>query len=194
MWDTFRQWTAATPAELAMVAFSAAATYAAILVYTRLAGLRSFSKMSASDFAMTVAVGSLFGSTVSSANPTLLLGLAALASLYFGQWLLAYLRQRSSKFGKLVDNEPVLLMHGSQIHDDLLHRVNVSRNDLYGKLREANVFNFDQVLAVVFETTGDVTVLHSCDDNQQIDSELLKNVIGAERIEPSRIVATQGHG
>lgn len=190
MWDTFKQWTAATPAELVMVVLSAAATYVAILLYTRLAGLRSFSKMSASDFAMTVAVGSLFGSTISTASPTLLLGIAALGSLYLGQWLLAYVRQRSSTFGKIVDNEPVLLMHGRQIYDDMLRRVNVSRNDVYGKLREANVINYDQVLAVVFETTGDVTVLHSSDHETKIESDLIKNVIGAERIDSSRIASS----
>ena len=183
MIDTFKQWTAATPAELLMVVFSAAVTYGAILIYTRIAGLRSFSKMSASDFAMTVAVGSLFGSTISTANPTLLLGLAALGALYGGQWLLAYLRQRSSRFGKLVDNEPLLLMHGTTIYDDHLARANVSRNDLYGKLREANAHDFQQVLAVIFETTGDVTVLHAADPEATINEALLENVIGADRID-----------
>ena len=157
----FENWIAAKPAEIGMVIFSAFVTYTAILVYTRLAGLRSFSKMSASDFAMTVAVGSLFASTISSGKPTLIIGLTSLAMLFVGQWCLSLLRFKSKRFNKLVDNKPLLLMHGETILEDNLSRANVTKADLFGKLREANALNFKEVLAVVFETTGDVSVLHS---------------------------------
>lgn len=63
---------------MGMVMLSAAVTYIALLLFTRIAGLRSFSKMSAADFAMTVAVGPLFASTMSSANSSLLLGVLAI--------------------------------------------------------------------------------------------------------------------
>lgn len=46
------------------------ATYTMIGLTPRIVGLRSFSKMSAADFAMTVAVGSLFASTISLSAPT----------------------------------------------------------------------------------------------------------------------------
>lgn len=176
------KWLTATTPELLMVVLCCAITYTAILVYTRLTGLRSFSKMSASDFAMTVAVGSLFASTISSPDPSLALGLTALAGLFMGQWLLAVLRTRVSWVGKLVDNEPLLLMSGPEILEDNLRQANVSRADLYGKLREANVLNFDQVVAVVFETTGDISVLHSDDPGARVDREILETVIDRDRL------------
>lgn len=178
----FEKWIAATPAEIGMVMVNAVITYAAILLYTRLAGLRSFSKMSASDFAMTVAVGSLFASTISSAQPTLLLGLCSLALLFLGQWCLSRLRYSSNQICNLVDNQPLLLMHGGTILDDNLSRANVTKADLFGKLREANALNFDEVLAVVFESTGDVSVMHSCDEDAKLAPEFFKNVIDADQI------------
>lgn len=95
-----------------MVVLSGVVTYVAILVYTRIVGLRSFSKMSAADFAMTVAVGSLFASTVSSPSPALLLGLVALAVLFAGQWSVAWMRRRANWISRWIDNEPLLLMAG----------------------------------------------------------------------------------
>lgn len=178
---TFEKWTISPMSEIAMVFLSAIVTYAAILLYTRLAGLRSFSKMSACDFAMTVAVGSLFGSTVSAPSPTLILGLASLAALFAGQWVLAISRKRLPWFGKLVDNEPLLLMAGREILEDNLRRANVTKEDVFGKLREANALNYDQVLAVVFETTGDISVLHS-GEHSQLEPDFLSNVIGRERL------------
>jgi len=179
--QTFTDWTTSTTDELLMVVVSAVVTYIVILVYTRLTGLRSFSKMSAADFAMTVAVGSLFASTISSASPSLAIGIVSLATLYAGQWILAWLRRKFHWFSELVDNEPLLLMAGDKMIDDNLRKANVTRADVYGKLREANALNYGQVLAVIFETTGDISVLHSSDpDKATIEPDFVKNVIGHE--------------
>ena len=57
----------------------------------------------------------------------------------------------------------------------------MTESDLWGKLREANAFQFSQVLAVIAETTGDVCVLHTTGDQRYIETELLKDVIGGDR-------------
>jgi uncharacterized membrane protein YcaP (DUF421 family) len=182
-------WFLADSFEIGMVVVSSIVTYGAILLYTRLAGLRSFSKMSAADYAMTVAVGSLFASTISAAKPALIVGLVALGMLFAGQWLLSVGRTRWDWFSKAIDNEPVLLMQGDEILDSNLQRVNVSRADLYCKLREANAFDRSQVLAVVFETTGDISVLHSADPDARIDPLLMTGVIGADSLRTASDVA-----
>jgi len=175
----FEKWISTDTTSIVAVAISAVAVYAGIILYCRIAGLRSFSKMSTSDFAMTVAVGSLFASTIASPQPSLFLGLFALAMLFFGQWLLARLRQRFSCVQSLTDNEPVLLMKGEEILEDNLRSVGVSRSDLIAKLREANVLHFGQVRAVVFETTGDISVLHASNADEKLSSDLLAGVADA---------------
>jgi len=186
MGKVFAEWTWADGNELLMVIISVVVVYAAILVYTRIVGLRSFSKMSACDFAMTVAVGSLFASTVSSSGPPLSIGLVALGSLFAGQWALAVVR-KFKWASKLIDNKPLLLMAGAEILDDNLQKANVTRADLFGKLREANATNFDQVLAVVFESTGDISVLHSSDADAKLDQEFVKDVEGNERLDVTKL-------
>ncbi len=72
-------------------------------------------------------------------------------------------------------------MAGDKMIDDNLRKANVTRADVYGKLREANALNYGQVLAVIFETTGDISVLHSSDpDKATIEPDFVKNVIGHE--------------
>ncbi|QDU80003.1 hypothetical protein Pla110_17250 [Polystyrenella longa] len=176
------KWITSGWTEFPMVLLSCLLIYSLILLYTRLAGLRSFSKMSSADFAMTVAVGSLFGSTISGPNPSVVMGAIALASLFAGQWLLALLRRRSSVVNQAIDNQPILLMHGKTILEDNLKLANVTRNDLFAKLREANALNYDHVLAVVFETTGDVSVLHSNDPEAKLEPDFLQEIRGAERL------------
>ncbi len=172
----FEKWISTDSTSLLAVAISSVTVYISIVLYCRLTGLRSFSKMSTSDFAMTVAVGSLFASTISSPQPSLLLGLFALAMLFLGQWLLARLRQRFSKVQTLTDNQPLLLMRGDEILEANLRAAGVAKADLIAKLREANVLHFGQVRAVVFETTGDISVLHTGDANLQLSPNLLDGV------------------
>lgn len=182
----FDDWVYSEWGEIGMVLVSAIVTYIAIILFTRLAGLRSFSKMSAADFAMTVAVGSLFASTVSSAKPTLIVGLVSLALLFSAQWLVAVLRKRIPGFSSAVDNQPLLLMAGRQVIEENLRRAHVTKADLYGKLREANAVNYDQILAVVFETTGDISVLHTNNDNIELEPDFLRGVIGSEGLLDTR--------
>ncbi|TWT77383.1 hypothetical protein Pla123a_20440 [Posidoniimonas polymericola] len=177
-----KEWIVSGWSNVPMVVLSTLVTYSAILLYTRLVGLRSFSKMSAADFAMTVAVGSLFASTISSPSPSLVIGLTALAMLYLGQLLVAVLRVRVPATTKVIENQPLLLMHGAEILDANLRRANLTRQDLYGKLRAANAFNFDQVLAVVFEATGDVSVLHSADPDARVDPAIFAGVADSDRL------------
>ena len=175
MWQdwVWTSWTA-----VGMAVLSTVVVYAAVIAYARIFGLRSFSKMSAFDFAMTIALGSLFASVVSSPTPTLLQGLVTLGLLFAGQRIIAAARS-SEAVKQVVDNSPILLMAGGRILRENLRKANVTEDDLRAKLREANVLNYTQVKAVVFETTGDVSVLHGGSE-EQLDPDLLKDVREAE--------------
>lgn len=176
-------WITTTWVDAAMTAVSAVGIYIAVILYTRLGGLRSFSKMSSFDFAMTVAVGSLVASTVLTPNPALLQAAAALAALYVLQLGVAHLRVMAKFVGRAVDNQPVLLMVDGKMREDAMRRTAVTRDDLVAKLREANVLRLEQVRAVVMETTGDISVLHAQDgDDRPVDDLILSGVEGSDAI------------
>lgn len=163
--------------ELGVVALSMVAAYAAVIIATRIGGLRSFSKMSSFDFAMTVAVGSLMA-TVAVTDTSLPAGLMALAVLYAVQIGIATARRRTS-FEKAVDNVPVLLMVNGRFLEKSMQQARVTESDVRAKLREANALSYDQVRAVVLETTGDISVLHG---EGELNPDLLKGVKGSERL------------
>lgn len=170
-------WITTTWGAAAMSAVSALGIYAAVIIYTRLAGLRSFSKMSSFDFAMTVAIGSLIASTILTRDPPLLRAIVALGALYALQLGLARLRVRFHAVGNAVDNEPILLMENGRILEDAMRAAEITRGDLLAKLREANVLRLAQARAVVLETTGDISVLHAPEDEDvEIEDALLEGV------------------
>jgi len=162
---------------LALAAFSSAAIFATVILYTRLTGLRSFSKMSSFDFASTVAIGSTMAA-VGMSGSSLLIGVVVLATFYGIQATVALLRRRF-RFEAVVDNDPMLLMVGHRMLDDHLDRTRVTENDIRAKLREANVYNYDSLKAVILETTGDISVIHGEDS---LDPSIFSDVRGSEHL------------
>ena len=146
---------------------------AVIIFCVRLAGLRSFAKMSSFDFAVTVACGSILASVVMTENISFVDGVVAVSSLLLAQVAIALGRLYFSPFKDMVDNSPLLLMDGPRILHDNLAAGRVTRSDLVAKLREANVKNFEDVRAVVLETTGDISVLHG---EGRLEDDLLQGV------------------
>lgn len=70
-------WLTTTWTDILMVLISTMGIYAALIIFTRFAGLRSFSKLSSFDFAVTVAVGSVIATTVLTENPPLIQAIMA---------------------------------------------------------------------------------------------------------------------
>lgn len=151
------------------------AIFITVIVLTRLAGKRSFSKMSSFDFASTIAIGSIIASAILSKSITLSHAMVGMACIFGLQSAIAWLR-RIKKFRNLIDNDPLLLMDGENILHENLKKAHVTEGDLRAKLREANVLELSQVRAVVFESTGDIAVLHTSDSDQELKDWLLEGV------------------
>lgn len=164
--------------------------FSVMIIITRLFGLRTFAKMSSFDFASTIAIGSILASVVMNANQSFLKASVALIGILLFQTLFSYLVRKSNFFKNLATNRPMMLMFKGKILYPNLEKTNVGESDLMAKLREANVIQLDEVLAVVLESTGDMSVLHSSEKNQ-IAEKLIEGVEGIpKREKKGRVLKT----
>ncbi|OAB81854.1 DUF421 domain-containing protein [Cochleicola gelatinilyticus] len=154
---------------------SVLAIFSITIILTRIFGLRTFAKMSSFDFASTIAVGSVLASIVLNKDQSILKGAIILAAIIGFQTLFSMVVRKAPWFQKLATNKPQLLMIDGEILYENLKKCNVDKDDLIAKLREANVHSFSEVRAVVFESTGDISVLHN-NNNSTLDTELLQGV------------------
>lgn len=152
-----------------------------LVLFTRIAGLRTFSKMSSFDFAITVAFGSLLATTVVSEKPHVFQATVALAALFALQFMISWTKSRSRVFSKLVNNEPIVLMTNRGFVHDNLRKARVTEDEIRDKLRSSNVLQFSEVKAVIFETTGEISILHGSSD-LILDPEVVANVRDKELI------------
>jgi uncharacterized membrane protein YcaP (DUF421 family) len=153
------------------IIISTIVVYIGILVLVRMNGLRSFSKMTSHDFATTIAVGSIFGTVIMQKEPSAVQGLVAIAMLLLIQSL--YSLWRMNRPYNFTENTPLLLYNRSGFHDKNLQKARLSKSDIYAKMREANVDNVEDVNAVVFETSGNISILHG---HTEFDGKILDGV------------------
>ena len=149
-----------------------------VMLYVRIVGLRAFAKMSAHDFAVTVAVGSTLAATVLNHDTPWWQGALALAALLGVQWAVGTLRTLVPRVQDWTDNEPLILMARGEPRLKAMRRARITRDDLRQKLRLAGVTETDGVATVILETTGDVSVLQDMPAEQ-----LAVEVRGAERVD-----------
>lgn len=142
---------------------------------TRVTGKRTFAKMTSFDFAVTIAMGSILADAVNKPVSNLMPAIVSLALLAGLQAIFAKILSSSDTAQKVITNTPILLMKNGVILRENLNKALVSQADLMGKLREANVLQLSQVKAVIFETTGDISVLHS-EDQIDIDAIIMEDV------------------
>ncbi|SCY14716.1 Protein of unknown function [Nonlabens sp. Hel1_33_55] len=143
--------------------------YILLIVFTRLFGLKSFSKMTGFDFLNTVAIGNLLAMSAATSSPSLFVGALLIGMLYLLNYLVTYVMFKSKTARSMIDNTPTLLMKDGKMIEENLKKTKVTKNELRGKLREANVIRLSEVRAVVLETTGDVSVLHTSGDEKMED-------------------------
>ncbi len=169
-------WLGTTWDEVWLVMLSGAAIVVFVVAAVRVVGLRSFAKMSAFDFAVTVAIGSLIATTAAT-DTSLLNGALGVSALLITQWAIGRLRTLTP-IQKIVDNRPLVLMTADGVVDEHLRRARLTEGDLHGKLRLAGLGSYERVGAVIMETTGDISVITTDD----VDLRLLDNVIGSDLV------------
>lgn len=139
--------------------------YFCLILFTRIVGLRSFSKLSSYDLAMTVGIGSILASTVLSKSTSLMQGVFAIGMLFTLQALLSVIRRKFKPIKALIDNQPIILMANGEYLLDNLKEAKLSTNDIKQILRKNGIKSKSEIFAVIMETTADISVIKNSSIN-----------------------------
>lgn len=137
--------------------------YVLLIVFLRISGKRTLSKMNAFDLVVTVAIGSTLATILLSKDVALAEGAAAFATLIGAQYLITFISVRSEWFRKLVKSEPTLLFHEGRFLTEKLRRERVTQAEVRAAVRAQGFTHMQSVGAVVLETDGSFTVLPAQD-------------------------------
>lgn len=152
------------------------AAYVGVVLFVRLAGKRTLSKMNAFDLIVTVALGSTLATIVLSKDVALAEGLVAFGVLIGLQLVITWSSVRTRVVASLVKSEPTLLVSGGVMRDDALREQRVSEAEVLQAVRQRGFASVAEVHAVILETDGSFSVIGERSD--RIHASALRNVTG----------------
>lgn len=146
-------------ADMGRIVVVGALAYAALLVFLRLSGKRTLAKLNAFDFVITVALGSTLSSVLLDKSVSLAEGVLAFALLILLQYGLSWSTVRWRPFERAVTSEPVLVVHRGEFLFQTMRDERVMEADVRAAIRASGKGDIRNVLAVVLENDGSLSVI-----------------------------------
>jgi hypothetical protein len=126
-------------ADLGRVLVVGPLAYVALVLFLRVSGKRTLTKLNAFDLVVTVALGSTLATILLSKSVSLAEGLLALGLLIALQFIITWTAIRSPWFAGLVKSEPTLLVRHGQFLDGALQAQRMTQGGGFGGFaRERN--------------------------------------------------------
>lgn len=146
-----------------------ASFYVVIFVVLRVAGRRTLAQISAFDFLVTVAIGSLFANTALSSTSSLAQGAAAVITLVILQIIVAHLRQRFPRTRRVLDFSPRVIVRDGRVDtSEALWGPQLTEDEIMSMLRQQGIFDLDSVRVIILEPTGGLSLIRNeANDNHR---------------------------
>ncbi|MCS0655711.1 DUF421 domain-containing protein [Cytobacillus firmus] len=147
-----------------------AMSYIFLVIFLRIAGKRTLTKMNAFDLVVTVAIGSTLATIFLNKQVSLAEGLTAYVLLISLQYIVAWLSLHSPKFNKFIKANPELLYYRGHFVESALKENRVLRSEVLQAVRSGGHSSMDEIEAVVFETDGSMSVIQRSSSNSTMST------------------------
>lgn len=161
----------APPEDLLEIALRAVLVYVALVALLRLTGKRTLAKFNTFDFIVTIALGSMVSTIILMGDLTVAEGFVGVGVLVGAQYLVSLGVTRWRPFQHLVKSEPAVLFYDGQFLRDALRRERVATEEVLSAIREDGNARLDEVLLVVLETDGSISVIQRDADRSEPTSQ-----------------------
>jgi uncharacterized membrane protein YcaP (DUF421 family) len=148
--------------------------YVTLIVFLRLSGKRTLSKMNAFDLVVTVALGSTLATVLLTKDVALADGALAFALLVGLQFVVTWSSVRARWVRRFVSSEPSMLAYRGELLHKAMRRERVTEAEVQAAARSAGLGSLSAAEAVVLETDGSFSVVRSGsgDDHSSLDAML----------------------
>ena len=133
--------------------------YVTLVLFLRISGKRTLSKLNAFDLVVTVALGSTLSAILLQESIALAEGATALGLLILLQYLVTFASVRSNSVAKLIRSEPTLLVRSGSFCHDAMMRQRITEDEIMSAVRSNGSQGLDEVEAVVLESDGTLSII-----------------------------------
>lgn len=133
--------------------------YLIMVAIVRLSGKRTLAQLNAFDLIVSVSMGSVLATTITSKDLTLADGLLAFGLLAGLQYLVAWVSSKKSSMRTVITANPAVLVHEGELIHDAIAGNRLVESEILQAIRSSGVGDVSGVRAVVLETDGTLSVI-----------------------------------
>jgi len=135
------------------------AVYLFVILALRIFGKKELSQLSVIDLVFILLISNSVQNAMVGTDSSLTGGLVAAGSLFVLNFVLKNVLYRSPRISRLLQGEPVLLVHRGITLQTNLEREKISLEELNTAIREHGVPSIDEVDLAVLEPDGNISIL-----------------------------------
>lgn len=125
----------------------------------RLMDKRSMGMLSPFEIIIIVALGSAVGDPMFYREIPLIYAMVVISTIVFAERLITKVSMMSRFMERLINGEPVLIMHNGTIIQDAMKHQNISKEELYSILRMRGVLHISDVEFAYLEPSGSISII-----------------------------------
>ena len=142
-----------------MVVLRTLAVYGAVLLGLRLMGKREIGQMTVFDLVVILLIANAVQNAMVGADVSVQGGILAAFVLLVVNKLVALVRLRGGRFGRMIEGTPTVLVQDGRFVEPHLRREGVDREELEMAAREHGITSISKVKLAVLEVDGSISVV-----------------------------------
>lgn len=148
----------------------AALIYLVVWLIFRLIGRRTMAQITTFDFVLLLICGDATQQALLGRDHTVTNAALVVLTLVVIDDLLTQLRLRSPRVDRLMEGQPLVLMHNGRVHDEPMQQEGVENEDILHAARHTHgITELSQIQQAVLETSGDISVIPARSDSAPVD-------------------------
>ena len=167
--------------------------YSLVILVMRLMGKRQIGELQPYEFVITIMISDLAALPMQDTRLPLILGIIPIITLLFIKTILTQLQLKSQLARKILEGEPVILVHKGKINMKALSKQQINLDELMEELRLAGYFDLNEIEYAILENNGQLSFLTSS-SSASSSSSPSPIVKCSSNTQPTNNSASEGNG
>jgi len=165
------------------IVFKTIVLYFLIVLAYRIMGKKEIGKLSIIDLIVSILIAELAAISIEQYDSSILISIIPILCLVIIEMLFSYIGLKSSKFRKIIEGSPVVIIKNGKLNFEAMSKLRYSLDDLITQLREQSIKSIEEVNYAVLENNGKLSIFEKETEyplpiimDGQIDYEVLKDM------------------
>jgi uncharacterized membrane protein YcaP (DUF421 family) len=132
--------------------------YFFLVAIVRIVGRRPGKQMTPFEFVLIFFIGGLALTAVVGDEVSFTNAICQIITLGFAHYTLAWARTKSSRFARLVDGTPLILLEKNEWRTETLQLQRIKDDDVLASARDSGIKTLEQVDMAVLERNGEISI------------------------------------